>query len=79
MYAPVWGYQYMFSHLISAPSLYINHAAKVRELVDFLYLVAIYSDLPVPFTSSAYPFGLLRCRPSRYMGGYMPFYKMQAV
>lgn len=79
MYAPVWLYQYMFSHPISAPSLYINHAAKVRELVDFLYLVAIYSDQQVPFTSSAYPFGLLRYRPRRYKGGYMGIYNMQAV
>ena len=54
---PVWLYQYVFSHLHQRRPAH-NHAAKVRELVDFLYLMPVYSDLAAPFTSSAHPFGL---------------------
>ena len=46
-------------HICISASVHINHAAKVRELDGFLYLVTVYSDLVVPFTSSAHPFGLV--------------------
>ena len=50
---PVWLYQYVFSHVCISASLHINHAPNVRELVDFLFLVSVYSDLAVSFTSSS--------------------------